>query len=88
MDGPILGGALVRDNVHLLSKEKERGRLNVAMLIIWIFGVLMVGTLFAATLWESCSGRGMEALNLLGHVFGPLLGMIVGYYFAAELRPK
>ena len=66
------------------------------MSIIIIFGGLMFLAVFAALFWNCappdfdlvCRSKGtdpaIEVMGLIGHIFGPLLGVIVGFYFGTE----
>jgi len=75
---------------------REKMALWIAMSIIGIFGVLMFIAVFAALFWNwpsdsdlfCTSSKGInpaiEVMNLIGHIFGPLLGVIVGFYFGTE----
>ena len=80
------GGPLIREMLNRPQPipHQDRFRFNIAVQIIVIFAILMRMCLVAA-LWGS-STHAMEAINLLGHIFGPLLGMIMAFYFAAVLN--
>jgi hypothetical protein len=81
------GGHLDRNKLTKLHPipPKDHFRFKIGIIIIVVFALLMGMSLYAA-LFRGNSGNGMEAMNLLGHVFGPLLGMIIAFYFAAELN--
>ncbi len=77
------------DPAALSLPSREWVAARIAYIIIIIFAILMFLAVFAALFLDDCRDRkGFEAMNLLGHIFGPLLGVILAFYFAIELRSK
>lgn len=59
---------------------RETVAASLAFLVILIFAVLMYRATSCVLYIDPCP-RGMEVMNLLGHIFGPIIGAIVAFYF-------
>ena len=58
----------------------------IAGAIILIFAISMLMAEWCALYCTGCDLNGVETMNLVGHIFGPLLGVIVAFYFAEDLK--
>jgi hypothetical protein len=81
------------DRVHAVSfappTAKARIAANVTYIILGTFVLLMSASVFCVLFSPRCaSNHGMEVLQLLSQIFGPILGVILAFYFAADLKAQ
>jgi len=82
-------GEVDRDQAARLSPSitKARTAAIVTYIILGTFIVLMGTSVFCVLFCPRCAnGHGMAVLQLLSQIFGPILGVIIAFYFAADLK--
>jgi hypothetical protein len=85
--GPDLGEVEQLGHFQDLERHREQTATRIAFILVISFVSLIAGNI-AYILWfeqSSCSAA-METLNLVGHIFGPLIGVILAFYFALDVR--